>query len=206
MVCVFHAKQTDSTSNGNHLRNIIGKSIRSVFIHSFNISCTYTMDNNYSRNYLLEFTIHHHKVSNIVSIAGHVMFQAAFLCIVLSELMNQLYRRRVLTRKISNITGWFVYLCLINMVALSRMYFGCHFFHQCLLGAILGYFIARYTIRNSDVMDKVYSYNKMRMLAIGTIIAVTAACVFHGQKLFGRDPLWSIKIVSTCTDWSLCTI
>lgn len=124
------------------------------------------------------------------------MFQAAFLCIVLSELMNQLYRRRILSRKSSNILGWFVYLCLINMVALSRMYFACHFFHQCLLGAILGHFIARYTIRNADKMDKVYGFNKMQMLAIGVLVAVTAACVFFGQKLFGRDPLWSIKIVS----------
>lgn len=124
------------------------------------------------------------------------MFQAAFLYIIITELMNELYKRHVLTKKSSNILGWIVYLCLINLVALSRMYFACHFFHQCLLGAVLGHFIARYTIRNAVSMDKVYGFNKMQMLAIGVIVAVTATCVFFGQRLFGRDPLWSIKIVS----------
>lgn len=76
------------------------------------------------------------------------------------------------------------------------MYFACHFFHQCLLGAILGHFIARYAIRNTVGMDKVYGFNKMQMFAIGVIVAVIATCVFFGQKLFDRDPLWSIKIVS----------
>lgn len=124
------------------------------------------------------------------------MFQAAFLYIIITELMNELYKRHVLTKKSSNILGWIVYLCLINMVALSRMYFACHFFHQCLLGAVLGHFIARYAIRNTVSMDKVYGFNKMQMLAIGILVAVTATCIFFGQKLFGRDPLWSIKIVS----------
>lgn len=101
----------------------------------------------------------------------------------------------MLTKKSSNILGWIIYLCLINMVALSRMYFACHFFHQCLLGAILGHFIARYTIRNTATMNEIYSYSKLQMLAIGVTIAITAIGVFYGQKLVGRDPLWSIKIV-----------
>ncbi|KAJ6628037.1 Glucose-6-phosphatase catalytic subunit 1, partial [Pseudolycoriella hygida] len=126
--------------------------------------------------------------------SGHVMFQAAFLYLILTELMNQLHRRKCFTKKTSKILGWFVYLCLINMVALSRMYFACHFFHQCLLGAILGHFIARYTVRNTAGMEKMYEFSKLRMLAIGIIVAATAASVFFGQKLFGRDPLWSIKI------------
>ncbi len=124
------------------------------------------------------------------------MFQATFLYIVITELMNQLHRNKVLTRKVSNILGWIIYLCLINMVALSRMYFACHFFHQCLLGAILGHFIARYTIRNTASMDRVYDLNKVQMLAIGISIAVAVVLLFFGQKLLGSDPLWSIKIVS----------
>lgn len=134
------------------------------------------------------------------------MFQAAFLYIVITELMNQLYKGQVLTKKTSNIVGWIIYLCLINMVALSRMYFACHFFHQCLIGAILGHFIARYTIRFT-VMEKLYGFNKIQMLAIGIIVALTATCVFFGQKLFGLDPLWSIKIVGVQeTQNELCWI
>lgn len=124
------------------------------------------------------------------------MFQAAFLYIILTELMNQLHKRKIFTRKTSNIFGCIIYLFLINMVALSRMYFACHFFHQCLLGAILGNIIARYTIRNTVSMEKIYGFNKMQMLAVGIVVAVTAVGIFFGQKLFGRDPLWSIKIVS----------
>lgn len=127
---------------------------------------------------------------------GHVMFQAAFLYVVITELMNQLHRNQILTRKTGNILGWIIYLCALNLVALSRMYFACHFFHQCLLGAIFGHFIARYTIRNTATMDKVYGFTKGQMLAIGIVVAVICTSVFFGQKLVGRDPLWSIKIVS----------
>ncbi|KAG4076419.1 hypothetical protein HA402_005862 [Bradysia odoriphaga] len=126
--------------------------------------------------------------------SGHVLFQAAFLYVVITELMTQLHQKHMLTKKSSNILGWIIYLCLINMVALSRMYFACHFFHQCLLGAILGHFIARYMIRNTTTMDKVYSYGKSQMLAIGVIVAIAAVGIFFGQKLCGRDPFWSIKI------------
>lgn len=124
------------------------------------------------------------------------MFQAVFLYIILTECMNQLSKRKVLTKKTSHIMGWVIYLGLINLVALSRMYFACHFFHQCLLGAILGHFIARYTLRNTVSMNKFYDFNKTQMLAIGVGIAVVSTCVFFGQKLFNIDPLWSIKIVS----------
>lgn len=124
------------------------------------------------------------------------MFQAAFLYMVLTECMNQLNKRQILTKKSINIICWFFYLGLLNMVTLSRMYFACHFFHQCLLGAILGYFMARYAVRNTDFMDKLYGFNKTQMLAIGVGIAVLSTSLYFGQKLFNIDPLWSIKIVS----------
>lgn len=111
-------------------------------------------------------------------------------------MMNQLHKKRFLTRKRSNLLGWIIYLCAINVVALSRMYFACHFFHQCLLGAVLGHFIARYAIRNTSGMDKVYGFGKGQMLGIGVIVAMITAGVFFGQKLIGYDPLWSIKVVS----------
>ena len=129
--------------------------------------------------------------------SGHVMFQAAFLYVVITEIVRTLNRKDFNYKIHVKILAWIFYVCILLCVGLSRMYFGCHFLHQCMFGASLGQLQTSYIIDSPTRLNKFYNASKKRWLLIASLMVLAVVGLYFVQKLVGIDPQWTIKMVST---------
>lgn len=125
--------------------------------------------------------------------SGHVMFQAAFLYVIVSELLKMAQTRY--PAKTSSIIGWGTYCIVLLLVGVSRMYFGCHFCHQCIVGGTLGYFQTNYIMSKSNILKELCVARKFAMLKVGASMFLVALIVHFTHIILGFDPLWTIRIV-----------
>lgn len=129
--------------------------------------------------------------------SGHVMFQAALFYVIFTELF--IIAGRKFPPQHQNkikLVGWTIYGMILTLVGSSRMYFGCHFFHQCIFGAILGYLQTRCLIGRGGVLNQVVSARKWPAFKIWFSMILMALIVYFWQLLLGVDPMWTIRIVS----------
>lgn len=129
--------------------------------------------------------------------SGHVMVAAALLFVIIKAFIikySQRYKKPEGKTIISTVF-WAVYVLLIVLVSVSRMYIGAHFLHQCILGAILGFLIGYYFgNRGHFLTDYWHSSSKLKML-VWVLILLTATVSFYWlQKYFGINPQWSVKM------------
>ena len=84
--------------------------------------------------------------------SGHAMVTAAVWYIILSALLEayQNYQRQA-SQEIAakngfavNLSTWSIYVGLLLVVSVSRVFLGCHFPHQCLAGAALGFLVSKW--------------------------------------------------------------
>lgn len=129
--------------------------------------------------------------------SGHVMFQAAFLYVIITELVKKLEHRNVGYQKQIKFGAWLFYMTVLLMVGLSRMYFGCHFLHQCIFGASLGQLQTSYILDSPSRLAKLLNAKKTTMFKIGFLMIVAVFGLYFSQKLMGVDPQWTIKTVRT---------
>lgn len=124
--------------------------------------------------------------------SGHVMLAAACWYVLADRVLQTRPRCRWLAALV-----WSAYAGGICMVTASRMYYACHYLHQCVLGAALGFAMARFMVRadNDSAMLRLWTADRRGLAMVGGTMAALALCVYVGQLIVGVDPLWSIRTV-----------
>jgi glucose-6-phosphatase len=82
-----------------------------------------------------------------------------------------------------------------TVLTLSRLYLGCHFLHQCVVGLLLGVLVGLLVLR-PKFNALIFSIKNRQITLISAIFVFGALSVYWVQKMFNVDPLWSIKLVS----------
>lgn len=147
--------------------------------------------------------------------SGHVMLNAAYLYVFVYWMLETSAARRRFgdaTRRWMRPLCWLVYTVGVGLVATSRMYFACHYMHQCVLGAALGFGLCRsllhmpaeQTVAGSEPVNRLLNSNRVRLALLGCAMAAMAVVTYLGQVLLQIDPMWSIRTVSDLFVNSLC--
>lgn len=84
---------------------------------------------------------------------------------------------------------WTLYIILLSVVSVSRVFLGCHFPHQCLAGATLGLLVARWI---SKLETKA-----LHFIITSIFLLTTAFGTFGVLQVLGFDPAWTIKLATT---------
>lgn len=129
--------------------------------------------------------------------SGHVMGVAAALYVIINAFVNKYSKRNnnELSKSLMKSTFWSLYVILVALVSVSRMYLATHFPHQCLFGAILGFLIGKYFGNTSSYLTKYWHHcNKLKMLIIVLTATIITISIYWLQKAFGIDPQWSVKM------------
>ncbi|GLV44002.1 Glucose-6-Phosphatase [Carabus blaptoides fortunei] len=130
--------------------------------------------------------------------SGHVMGCAALLYVLITACIRHYSarcKRSGENSKFISTTFWSIYVTILMLVSLSRMYVATHFPHQCVLGAILGFLIGHY-FGNAHAKPTAYwhSSTKLKLLAFVLGATVLSFTSYWIQKAFGIDPQWSVKM------------
>lgn len=139
--------------------------------------------------------------------SGHVMLNAAYLYVfVYFMLESPMAKRRFndAQRRWLRPLCWLVYVTFVGLVATSRMYYGCHYMHQCVLGAALGYGLCRSLLHKppgqagpgTEPAVRLLSSDGRRLALLGAAMAAVAVVTWCVQVLLQVDPMWSIHMVS----------
>lgn len=86
-------------------------------------------------------------------------------------------------------SAWTLYLLLLTTVAVSRVFLGCHFPHQCIAGAILGILVAKLVSSMNDQSGLLF-------VSFAPVLFVTAFATFGLLQALGFDPSWTIKLAT----------
>lgn len=135
--------------------------------------------------------------------SGHLLLNAACWYVFVHYALRLLRQRQVqqqLRGSTSNIIRWLRPLCWtlyaagLCMVAISRMYFGCHFLHQCVLGAALGWSLCHGLVQagNGRAMHRLLNTARLRLAVYFAAMVAVALAVYFGQIAIGVDPQWSV--------------
>ena len=89
----------------------------------------------------------------------------------------------------ATLATWFAYVLLLTLVSVSRVFLGCHFPHQCVAGAALGLFVARWV--SSKHLEPIY------YVLVSAFLFLTAFGTFGLLQLLGLEPNWTIKLATT---------
>uniref|UniRef100_A0A8D8GF36 Glucose-6-phosphatase n=2 Tax=Culex pipiens TaxID=7175 RepID=A0A8D8GF36_CULPI len=122
--------------------------------------------------------------------SGHLMTSTTYLYVIFSVLEEAAVLRHGKPVVISLRVCYYFSLLLISI---SRMYFGCHFLHQCIFGILAGVLLTKVTMSLS--FEKYLTkLTRRRRLAYCCLICLLLLGIYWGQKLFGVDPQWPVKM------------
>lgn len=83
---------------------------------------------------------------------------------------------------------WTLYVALLAVVSVSRVFLGCHFPHQCLAGAVLGFLLAKY-ISTLEIRP-------IHFIVGSLFLFTTAFATFAILQALDFDPNWTIKLAT----------
>lgn len=105
-----------------------------------------------------------------------------------------------------------IYLELIILISLSRIYLACHFPHQCMVGGLIGWLLARFVQENwykLDVITKALNNQEQQkqqeqqdkflgyfFISISFVVFSSALSTYLFLDLLGIDPNWTIKLAT----------
>lgn len=119
------------------------------------------------------------------------MVTASVLFILLHLLLEKHCRsQRRFGRTIETI-AWTMFGIILCGTTISRLYFGCHFFHQCFLGICCGITCSQ-LIKNRSLNKFLMEMDKIKAFVIAFIFAIAMLSVYYSHFAFGVDPQWSI--------------
>ncbi|XP_049538220.1 glucose-6-phosphatase 3 isoform X1 [Anopheles darlingi] len=121
--------------------------------------------------------------------SGHLMTSTAYLFVifsVLEECLRQYGRLTIVALRI-------VYYSTLFFISVSRMYFGCHFLHQCIFGIVLGIGMSKICLSHRLEKYIVKQTGRRRVGYVG-LICLTLLATYWIQKLMGIDPQWAVKM------------
>lgn len=120
--------------------------------------------------------------------SGHAMVTAAVWYIILDSALQVYNQHRPQRTQQTQLGVWASYLALLVSVSVSRVFLGCHFPHQCMAGALLGYCVARWV---SSVETKAWHY-----VGAAFVLLASAFGTFALLQALGFDPSWTIKLAT----------
>ncbi|XP_058815377.1 glucose-6-phosphatase 3 isoform X1 [Topomyia yanbarensis] len=121
--------------------------------------------------------------------SGHLMTSTTYLYVmfsVLEEAVLQYGRSVVIALRVC-------YYLMLLFISVSRMYFGCHFLHQCIFGILLGVVLTKLTMSLS-FEKHLTKLSRKRRIAYCCLTCLVLLGIYWGQKLIGVDPQWSVKM------------
>ncbi|XP_055637828.1 glucose-6-phosphatase 3 isoform X2 [Toxorhynchites rutilus septentrionalis] len=121
--------------------------------------------------------------------SGHLMTSTTYLYVIFSVLEEAGMRYG----KFVVIAMRICYYLALLFISVSRMYFGCHFLHQCIFGILMGVILTKLTMSLS--FEKYLTkLTRKRRLTYCSMICMTFLGVYWVQKALGVDPQWSVKM------------
>lgn len=125
--------------------------------------------------------------------SGHVMILAAVLYAAMEESIQTCQWYKTGGNAIRCLT-WNTYIFLLALVSISRMYFACHFLHQCVLGAALGVILMK-LIRRHQLDGNFFHLSIGKATCVGVLLILITLVIYIAQLLLQKDPQWSIRKV-----------
>ncbi|XP_053665027.1 glucose-6-phosphatase catalytic subunit 1 [Anopheles marshallii] len=121
--------------------------------------------------------------------SGHLMTSTTYLFVIFSVL-EEYFQKYGRFARVSLRTAYYSTLFFISI---SRMYFGCHFLHQCVFGILLGIVMSKVCL--SHRMEK-YIAKQSCKRRVGFVICLCLLVIslYWAQKLLGIDPQWAVKM------------
>lgn len=128
--------------------------------------------------------------------SGHVMFMATVFYVGMHDILQSMEWYRKANAAIKYFT-WNIFIVLLALVTISRLYFACHFLHQCLLGAGFGVIIAQF-LRRRTINRKLIELTMAKAFMLGVALILLTVLVYCSHLLIQKDPQWSIRKVCCC--------
>lgn len=132
--------------------------------------------------------------------SGHSMLFATILFVAMQDALHTMPWYRAASNTVKYCT-WNIFISLLTLVAISRMYFACHFLHQCLFGVVIGVSIG-HIIRQPHLQRQLIDMRTLDALVIGIALVLLTVVVYFGQILLQIDPQWSVrKVCAKCNQF-----
>lgn len=126
--------------------------------------------------------------------SGHVMFSASILFFVIRTIFYQSPWLRRYLNKPFKFFLWNIYVAVLGLISISRMFFACHFFHQCVLGSCFGITISQF-LQYRKVERFLIDLNRLKGLLLGCSLVLLCVAVYYAHFLIAEDPQWAVKKV-----------
>uniref|UniRef100_A0A182TU90 glucose-6-phosphatase n=1 Tax=Anopheles melas TaxID=34690 RepID=A0A182TU90_9DIPT len=121
--------------------------------------------------------------------SGHLMTSTTYLFVIFSVLEEYLAKYG----RFARVSLRFVYYSTLFFISISRMYFGCHFLHQCIFGILLGILMSKVCL--SHRLEKyIAKQSGKRRVGFVVLICLAMLSLYWAQKLLGIDPQWAVKM------------
>lgn len=126
--------------------------------------------------------------------SGHVMFSAAVLFCVIKSIFYHSTWFRYHSSKLLKIFVWNIYAFLLGFISISRMYFACHFFHQCVIGIGFGIIISQ-ILQHRKINHDIMELHRKSAFFIGLCALLLCVAIYYAHFLISYDPHWAVKKV-----------
>ena len=87
-----------------------------------------------------------------------------------------------------------LFVIVLVLLTISRMYFATHFLHQCLLGVLTGISIAKYLV-SDNYTSELGKRDKKFWFQVWLSMIVVVLMLYWIPKLMDVDPMLSVKLV-----------
>lgn len=127
--------------------------------------------------------------------SGHVMVTTTVLFVILQSCLErkQLFQKEIFNQ-ILRTFAWLAFILILCATTITRMFFGCHFFHQCFIGLCCGITISQ-SLKNEWLNKCLMELGKCKALIIAIGIGLFMAGVYFMHFLIGVDPQWAVRKV-----------
>lgn len=126
--------------------------------------------------------------------SGHVMFTASILYFIIKTIFYQSPWFRRYLNKPFKFFLWNIYLAILGLISISRMFFACHFFHQCVLGSCFGITISHF-LQLRRVNRFLTEIHRIKGFILGLAIVIFTISFYFAHYIIAQDPLWTVKKV-----------
>lgn len=122
------------------------------------------------------------------------MFSAALLFCVIKSIFYQSAWFRRHSSKLFKYFIWNIYAFLLGLISISRMYFACHFFHQCVTGIGFGIIISQF-LQHRKINHCIMEMHRKSTFLIGLCALLLCISIYYAHFLLSHDPHWAVKKV-----------
>lgn len=133
--------------------------------------------------------------------SGHVMFTASILLFIIRTMFYQSPWIHRHLNKLLRYFLWNVYVGILGLISISRMFFACHFFHQCVLGSCFGIAISQ-LLQHQKINCNLTEMNRKKGFLVGFAMLLLCFFVYHAHSIISQDPQWAVKKVIYSTHYS----